>query len=139
MPVDAIPGLKYKMAFPFGNPDPDLVAAAYFIDTVLEDVFHERHQQHRWKQDACFESLFKLKLRLRQDPDLFQGDIVIQKLYFGFYGHLILDTLIDKVTHDIGKPIDQQGSSGSLHIGFIVNVVERIEEEMRLDLRLEQL
>src|SRR5580692_602821 len=105
---------------------------------MLENILHERHQEHRRDHGAAFVLLFKGHADAMPDSDLFKGDVVLEKFDLGCESDLLLGALVNKITHDIGEAADQQGGAGRFAEGFIVNIVEGIEQKMRLDLGLEE-
>jgi hypothetical protein len=90
----------------------DLIAAAYLVNAVLEDILHKGHQQHRRDRSPAIILFFKFDLGLRPDPYFLQRDIVVQELHFRSQRNGLQAALVDKIPHDIRQPFNQQRGAG---------------------------
>src|SRR5580692_12263137 len=100
MLVDRVLCIKIKVTILMNKRDPDLIAAAYLIDTMFEDILHKGHQQHGRNGYPRVKMSFKFDFRFRPDPDSLQRNIVVQELHLRTQRNGLLDTLIDKIPHD---------------------------------------
>ena len=138
MVLQGVLRLKDKGAFFLHQGKVDLVIRGGPVDPMLEDIFHEGHQQHGREDGFAFILLMKGHFDAMTDTYLFQGDIVFQELYFGCQGYFFFWAFFHEIPHDIGEASDQQGGAGGFPKGFIVDIVQGVEEKMRLDLGFEQ-
>jgi len=109
------------------------------VHAVFEDIFDKGHQQHRRNEKVSFVFLQERYLYAMPDAYFFQCDIVLEKLDLCGKGHLFFRALVDKVSHDVRETADEKGSPGRFPEGLIIDVVQGIEKEMRLDLGFQKI
>ena len=119
--------------------DRNLAALAPRRDPVLDRVFHERLQQHGRNREVKH-SWFDIEPHPQAllVPHLLEGEIVVHGAQLVLEGHRLKLARLQRVAQQIGELGD--GLAGP--VGVLVNQptqrVERIEDEMRIDLRLER-
>ena len=118
---------------PYGN----IIIFSPLVNPVFEDILYHGDEQHGWDPDMR-DVLVHLDGGLNgvAYPHFFQVDIIPDEVHFGGQGYFLVGALFQEVAYDGAELFDEIGRQGGFALGDEIDIVQGVEEEMRLYLGL---